>query len=217
VLRRYHIRGKAAKEIAESLELAIDAGRIAAGERLPTIRALAGELGVSPTTVNAAFATLRAHGRIGGNRRGGSVVIGRPAFQTGLVDTPPTSARNLAVANPDPAFLPPLRPIVGAAVSERRLYGEARDSERLLEAARRWFAADGIPAEHLAVVSGALDGVERVLSTQLVAGDTIALEDPTYPPYRELARARRTRPGSRSMHSAFARCAVCSTTPPRRS
>ncbi|HYZ15219.1 MAG TPA: aminotransferase class I/II-fold pyridoxal phosphate-dependent enzyme [Candidatus Acidoferrum sp.] len=188
-MRRYHIRGKAAKEIAESLELAIDAGRIAAGERLPTIRALAGELGVSPTTVNAAFATLRAHGRIGGNRRGGSVVIGRPAFQTGLVDTPPTSARNLAVANPDPAFLPPLRPIVGAAVSERRLYGEARDSERLLEAARRWFAADGIPAEHLAVVSGALDGVERVLSTQLVAGDTIALEDPTYPPYRELARA----------------------------
>jgi DNA-binding transcriptional MocR family regulator len=193
VLRRYHIRGEGAKEIAESLELAIDAGRIGAGERLPTIRALAAELGVSPTTVNAAFATLRAHGRIGGNRRGGSVVIGRPAFQTGLVDAPPTTARNLAVANPDPAFLPALRPIVAGAVSERRLYGEARDSAALLDSARRWFAADGVPADHLAVVSGALDGVERVLSTQLVAGDAIALEDPTYPPYRELARALRLR------------------------
>lgn len=193
MLRRYHIEGKAAKEIAESLEIAIDAGRIAAGERLPTIRALAAELGVSPTTVNAAFGTLRAHGRIGGNRRGGSVVIGRPAFQTGLVDAPPTSARNLAVANPDPAFLPALRPIVAGAVSERRLYGEARDSVGLLDSARRWFARDGIPADYLAVVSGALDGVERVLSTQLVAGEAIALEDPTYPPYRELARALRLR------------------------
>jgi DNA-binding transcriptional MocR family regulator len=189
VLRRYHIRGGNAREIAESLELAIDAGRFAPGERLPTIRALAADLGVSPTTVNAAFAALRAHGRIGGNRRGGSVVIGRTAFQTGLVDAPPTAARNLAVANPDPAFLPALRPIVRASVPERRLYGEGRDGAALLAAARRWFARDGIPADHLAVASGAADAVERILLTQLVAGDVIALEDPTYPPYRELARA----------------------------
>jgi DNA-binding transcriptional MocR family regulator len=189
VLRRYHIRGGNAREIAESLELAIDAGRFRPGERLPTIRALAEELRVSPTTVNAAYAALRARGRVGGNRRGGSIVIGRPAFQTGLVDAPPSAARNLAVANPDPAFLPALRPIVREAVHERRLYGESRDSPALLAEARRWFSRDGVPADHLAVVSGAADGVERILLTHLVAGDAIALEDPTYPPYRELARA----------------------------
>ncbi|MEA2664367.1 MAG: hypothetical protein QOI11_1311 [Candidatus Eremiobacteraeota bacterium] len=189
MLKRYHVAGTSAREIAESLERAIETGGIAAGERLPTIRALAEDLGVSPTTVNAAYAALRSQGRIGGNRRGGTVAIGRPAFQTGLVDSPPSAARNLAVANPDPAFLPAVRPFVADAVVERRLYGGARDSEALLALARRRFAADGIPAAHLAVVGGALDGVERALLTHLVAGDTIALEDPTYPPHRDLARA----------------------------
>lgn len=189
----YHVSGATASAIAESIERAIEAGRLVAGERLPTIRALASDLGVSPTTVNGAFALLRARGRIAGRRRGGSSVVGRVRFQSGSTAAAPPGTRSLLEANPDPAFLPALRPVIADAVVERRLYGEVRESEALLDQARRRLHADGVAGDHLAVVNGAMDGIERALSTHLVAGDTIALEDPTYPPYVELARAMQLR------------------------
>ena len=193
VTRRYQIRGRTARAIAESFEVAIDAGRIAPGAQLPTIRALAGELEVSPTTVNGAYALLRAHGRITGNRRGGSVALGRPVFQSVRVAPPPVAARDLSVANPDPVFLPsPAAALRDAATRPPLLYG-SRDDARLLDAARRWFARDGVKADELAVVGGAMDGIERALQAHLAPGDAIALEDPTYPPYRELARAMQLR------------------------
>jgi DNA-binding transcriptional MocR family regulator len=189
VLKHYHIAGRTAKEISQSIERAIDAGTIEPDERLPTIRSLAASLGVSPTTVNAAFAHLRAHGRINGHRRGGSHVLGRVRFQSGSTSHAPAGTRSLLEANPDPAFLPAIKPVVRDAVVERRLYGESRESPNLLRVARRQLRADGVPDAHVAVVSGAMDGIERALTAHLRPGDTIALEDPTYPPYIELARA----------------------------
>lgn len=56
---RRSISGRTARAIAESVERAIEGGCFASDEPLPTIRSLAGDLGVSPTTVSAAFALLR--------------------------------------------------------------------------------------------------------------------------------------------------------------
>lgn len=189
----YHITGSTANAVAESIERAIESGRIAAGEQLPTIRALAAELGVSPTTVNGAFGLLRARGRIAGRRRSGSTVVGRVRFQSASPNEAPPGTRSLLEANPDPALLPAIGPVIAAAVVERRLYGDVRESAALLAQARRRLRADGVPEEYVAVVSGAMDGVERALTAHLCAGETVALEDPTYPPYVELARALQLR------------------------
>ncbi len=185
---QYHAVPNSARGIAETLERAIDAGRYAGGDTLPTIRALAAELGASPTTVNAAFAILRARGRIVGKRRGGSIVVAPIALQSAS-EHAAMPGRNLAVANPDPAFLPALAPIVARIAGERRLYTDIRDNDELLARARVSMLAEGVDATHLGIASGAMDAIERGLMAMTAPGDTIAVEDPGYPPYRVLARA----------------------------
>ena len=185
-VRQYPIVGRSAGTIAESIERGIDSGALPADEPLPTIRALANRLGVSPTTVNAAYAQLRSRGRIGGNRRGGSRVVPRAAYPTAAATAIRADVRNLVIANPDPALLPPIRPYVDQSLKEGRLYGAALVHPRLLAAARKRFEADGVDPEHVAIVAGSLDAISGALLTNLVAGDLVALEDPTYPPFREL-------------------------------
>ena len=59
---QYQIRGDSSNLIAASIENGIRGGKLSVGERLPTVRALAGRLRVSPTTVAAAYNALRVRG-----------------------------------------------------------------------------------------------------------------------------------------------------------
>ena len=162
------------------MEAAIREGRLAAGAALPTVRDLARALRMSPTTVAAAYRTLRVRGLVHAQGRRGTRVSARPPLPIRPVAPAPSHLRDLSLGNPDPALLPSLaRPL--ARVRRRPgLYGEPANRPELLEVARRQLDADGLPAGPLAVVGGALDGIERVLQAQLRPGDRVALEDPGY-------------------------------------
>jgi GntR family transcriptional regulator/MocR family aminotransferase len=62
------------RQVYEGLRSAIVEGRIAAGARLPSTRALAAELSVARNTVTAAFEQLRAEGYVAGRSGGGTRV-----------------------------------------------------------------------------------------------------------------------------------------------
>ncbi|MFK4101651.1 aminotransferase class I/II-fold pyridoxal phosphate-dependent enzyme [Streptomyces sp. NPDC019531] len=184
MLGGYRIEGRRAAEIAASVERAVGAGDLEPGQPLPPMRELAAELSVNPNTVAAAYRTLRERGVIETAGRRGSRVRSKPAT-TGRkyvrVEVP-EGVRNVANGNPDPALLPPLGPAFAAAAErgdrEPVLYGEATVDPELARLARQALAAGGVPDGPLAVASGSLDVIERVLAAHLKPGDTVAVEDP---------------------------------------
>jgi DNA-binding transcriptional MocR family regulator len=181
-------RGAGAATIAARIEAAIAGGSLAPAARLPTVRELAAEIEVSPATVAAAYRMLKQRGLVSANSRRGTVVTPQPPLRVRGARPLPRGARDLASGNPDPALLPPLGPALARLDPGHKLYGGPVNLARLVELAEAGFAADGIAGD-VAVVGGALDGIERVLQTQLRPGDRVAVEDPTWPRITDLVHA----------------------------
>lgn len=159
-------------------------GDLQPGELLPPMRELAAQLGVNPNTVASAYRTLRERGVIETAGRKGSRIRARPvntARESIRADVP-EGARDLSKGNPDVALLPPLRDALlyaaGRADATPVLYGEGAVDPELARVARADFDAAGVPDGPVAVASGSLDAIERVLAVHLRPGDTVAVEDP---------------------------------------
>jgi DNA-binding transcriptional MocR family regulator len=187
--RLWATRPRTAREIAAVVEAAIREGVLATGERLPTIRGLAVELGVSPMTVASAYRELRRRGLVTAGGRRGTQVSERPPVPLGAMPVVPAGARDLVSGNPDPALLPSLKTALGGVAPTPGLYRPRAVLPALAELAQEQFAADGISVPALAVVAGALDAVERVLAAHLRPGDAVAVEDPGYVRVFDLLRA----------------------------
>lgn len=187
------IHGRTAVKIAEDLEAAARAGRARPGERLPTVRALARRLEVSPATVLAAYAALRRRGVLVAEGRRGTRLAESPGVtspSTPLAAAYPRGVRNLYDGNPDPALLPSMRGALDAADPAPRFYGCPPEDGALAGLVMREMNADGIPATGLALASGAMDAVDAVLSLDLRPGDRVAVEDPGFRSIRDVLGAR---------------------------
>lgn len=162
------------------------------------MRALAERLGTSPATVSSGYRILRDRGLVIADGRRGTRIAPRPPLMAPERPRPgrgmpsaPAGIRDLTSGLPDPELLPQVPPALERIDLQSKLRVSRLDTAdpELLELARRSFAADGLPAEWIAVTSGAFDAVERILQAHLRPGDRVLIEDPAYISVRDLLLA----------------------------
>jgi DNA-binding transcriptional MocR family regulator len=189
-MKQYRISAHNAAELVQAIEAGVASGELVAGQRLPSVRRLAAQVGLSPATIAAGLAELRRRGVVLSEpRRGTRIGPGAPIGSPRPPLPVPPGARDLSRGNPDPALLPDLGDALARCRLPARLYGEPQALPQMLELARAQLQADGVPGEHVCIVSGAMDAIERVLQAHLRPGDRIAVENPGYAALYDLLRA----------------------------
>ncbi len=198
------------REIARQIRDAIQAGELQAGERLPPIRGLAGELGLNRDTVALAYESLSADGLL-------ESIVGRGTFVRG-VSEPQLLGREhelrlaapvervLASENarphfgqtsgvvslhslvPDPAFYPvdEFRRVLNRVLSEGSpemfSYAVPQGDPGLRAVLAERFRAAGmqVGGEDIVLCHGASQGISLAIRLFAEAGDAVAVETPTY-------------------------------------
>lgn len=186
------VTDRSPRGIAATIARLVHAGDLLPGDRLPTVRELAGALGVSPATVGSAWQTLASAGLVSSRGRAGTSVLPGPSSRLppryrDLADVP-AARLDLAGGTPDADLLPDLGPAlarVAARAPVARTTGYLDDPvvpelERLLRTS--W----PFVAQRLTVVDGAVDALSRVLEQVVGFGDRVAVEDPGFPPVLDL-------------------------------
>lgn len=176
--------------IASAVARLITSGDLAPGDRLPTVRELATDLGVSPATVSHAWQALSGAGLIVSKGRSGSFVMSTPRkwlpprFQA-LAGQLEATRLDLSTGTPDPVLLPALGPALGRVSTRAGTHSYLDrpvipELESLLR--RRW----AYPVDVITVVDGALDALSRCIELVVRFGDRVVVEDPGFPPIFDL-------------------------------
>ena len=175
--------------IASAIARQITDGEFRPGDRLPTVRDVAVELGVSPATVSAAWQLLGRAGLVVSRGRSGSFVRSEPR------DWLPRSYHDfeqatdvrldLSRGTPDPELLPSLGPALAsmAARADTSSYQLKPDIPELHDLLRETWPSR---VESLTVLNGALDAIDRIFASVARFGDRVAVESPGFPPFFEL-------------------------------
>ncbi|ROR10038.1 GntR family transcriptional regulator [Erwinia sp. JUb26] len=174
------IIGKTAGEIFDSIRAQVHSGDLAPGTLLPSVRELANALGVNRNTVALAYKRLTDAGFAVSKGRNGTVIRDAIAEVELEGSTADLALRDLASGNPSADVLPQLSDLVAFIRSSPSLYGEVAIRPDLEKAGRTWLQADLTSAFDLNLTGGAVDAVERVLASWLIAGDRVAVEDPCF-------------------------------------
>ncbi|MFJ2955890.1 aminotransferase class I/II-fold pyridoxal phosphate-dependent enzyme [Streptomyces sp. NPDC087270] len=177
------ITDPSARGIAAAMTDLIRAGDLAPGSALPTVRALAAALEVSPGTVAEAWALLRGRRTIATLGRRGSVVSGPPSVPhpvryERVGDLGPHLTLDLAVAAPDRALLPALDGalLAGARTPQLNDYSRTAVTSALLDAVRGSWPFE---PEAWMAVGGGYEGVHLLCQALIAPGDRVAVEEPT--------------------------------------
>ena len=186
-------------QVYEAIRARIVSGALEEGARLPPSRSLAIDLGLSRSTVNAAYEQLVAEGYILGRRGAGYFV--RPMGEVEFAPPPAPRPRSPPV-NAGAETPPPFQP----GVPDMRLFPYAQWARQVARTARTVPAAliastdpfgdlelRAAIAEHIAewrgvvadprriiVTAGSGDALEICIRTLARPGDHIGLEDPGY-------------------------------------
>lgn len=215
----FTVRGRPrAQELAQQIRLAILEGRLRAGTRLPSTRALAESLGCSRTLVTAVYEELVAEGYLEARRGSGTYVA---------AELPVGSVVTEGVESPPPQWLEPLRNPDGDSPGSDECRVDFTLARQVVEPvsrrswARMWRAVgrqspprdagppEGDPglreaiAEYLGraralrcgpddvvVTTGGVRALDLVAQAVLRPGDPVAVEEPGYPAARRTLEDR---------------------------
>jgi DNA-binding transcriptional MocR family regulator len=176
--------------IAGAIARRIRQGELAPGDRLPTVRDVAAELGVSPATVSEAWQALRRAGLIESRGRAGSFVRTEPRpwlspRVQGLVGYVEGLPLDLSRGTPDPGLLPALAPAFARVrpTADTNVYQDVPVLPGLREQLEALWPYD---AEVVTVVNGTQDAVARTLEQVVGFGDRVAIESPGFPAFLDM-------------------------------
>ena len=186
---RTHRRGPEYAALAAAVRGLLTDGRLALGVRLPAERELADALGISRTTVTAAYRTLRESGYLtsrrgagswtelpGGHRIGsGGMLIGTDDdgldLNCATLPAPPQLMEAVTAASAD---LPPY-------LTRRAYQPTGIDALREVVAAR--FTGRGLPtdADQIMITCGVQQAMDLLVRLFAAPGQRVLVEAPTYP------------------------------------
>ena len=197
-------------QVVDQIKERIRSGSLPAGTRLPPVRQVAHDLGLTRLTVHNAYAELQADGWIESFVGRGSFVAARPASTIDHGDpllTAPTSVRRpgeladllqlsqqpeiISFAQASPAAETfPLREF-GRAVQQAITthdgaalygYGTSQGDPLLRDQLAVYLLERAVQArpEQIVVVGGAQQGIDLVLRALVQPGETVLVEHPTY-------------------------------------
>ncbi len=202
------------RQLYGRVRTSIAAGTLAPGDRVPSARALAKELGVARGTVELAYELLAAEGYLLARGQAGTVI--NPALQ------PLVTAPKLPIASPDssvllaqdglwrpPQLLPFQMGVPALDAFPRKIWARlgARDLRSMQAADLDYPPPHGLPALRSAIASylrvargidcdarqvfittGYRSSLQLAALTLMQPGERVWVEDPGYPPTRQLLR-----------------------------
>lgn len=178
--------------IADAIARAVQDGRLAPGERLPTQRQLADELGIALTTVTRGYGEAERRGLVRGE-------VGRGTYVSATVtEAPAPDAAGPVDLRPNTLLplplLPELRESLAGLMRDPTVlelfdYGPHRGRLRHREAGAAWLARVGLEVrpDELLVTSGAQHAMAVALATITEPGDVVLVEEVTYAGMKSLA------------------------------
>ncbi|MGW4943676.1 MocR-like transcription factor YczR [Actinoplanes sp. NPDC004185] len=185
--------------------------RLPLGVRLPAERELAEALGISRTTVTAAYRSLRETGHLTSRRGAGSWTTlpnGHRVASSGLW-TPDDDMDMIDLGVAASAAPVELVPAARAAADDLpRFLGSAgyhpTGLMELRETVAAGYTARGVPTspEQILITSGTQHALDLVLRLSVPAGATVLVESPTYPNALAALSARRARINTHGLDAA---------------
>ena len=198
------------RQIYERFRTAIASGLLKPGDRIPSARALTKELGLARGTIETAYSLLAAEGYIEAHGQAGTIVT--PGLKTLTPVAPPILQSKTSVAEvsfrPD-SILPFQMGLPALDAFPRKIWARlgARCVRAMQPSDMVHPSVYGLPIlrteiaaylqvsrgincspSQVFVTSGYRHTIELIAHTLLKGGDRVWLEDPGYPPTREILR-----------------------------
>jgi len=196
------------RQIYERFRNAISSGLLKPGDRIPAARALAKELGLARGTIEAAYSLLVAEGYIQARGQAGTIVAPGLKPQTPVaIPEPPLDKRISSIGFRPDSILPFQMGLPALDEFPRKIWARlgARCVRTMQPSDMAHPSIYGLPklraeiaaylqvsrgincaASQVFVTSGYRHTIELIGLALLKAGDRVWLEDPGYPPTREL-------------------------------